>query len=173
MSLIKNPDEVERIANEKDDENSFFRYFLKSKSAKEVDKIVKRLNESVTSQIDCTQCGNCCKKLNAAFESNEIKNVSHSLNVTEQEFIQLHCTHDEMDNIYYTKTPPCVFLKENKCTVYEKRPASCKEFPHLNKPNFIFRTLSVLDNYKICPIVFNVVELLKQHYNFRYKPKRY
>ena len=166
--LVKEPEAVALLSKSKDEENWAFRNYLKGKGSKEVDKVVQELNKDVSSQIDCTQCGNCCKTINAAFTSDEAEITAPHLNISGKSFLAKYCQHHELDDIYYIKNPPCVFLKENKCTVYEKRPASCAEYPHLNKPNFIFRTMSVLENYKICPIVFNVVERLKTHYNFYY-----
>ncbi len=166
--LVKKPEKVEAVAKNFERSNDVFRKFLKGKRSKEVDAVVFELNKTVSQQIDCTQCGNCCKKLNAPFTSKEISRTAPFISLSEAEFTQRHCQHDEMDNVFYIKNPPCVFLKDNKCSVYEYRPDSCAEFPHLKKPNFIFRTLGIFENYKICPIVFNVVELLKVHYRFRY-----
>jgi uncharacterized protein len=65
------------------------------------------------------------------------------------------------------KNSPCPFLENKKCTVYNQRPTDCKSYPHLQKKNFTTRLLGVMDNYSICPIVFNVFEDLKQALKFR------
>ena len=36
-----------------------------------------------------------------------------------------------------------------------------RSFPHLDKEEFVTRLWAVVDNYSICPIVFNVYEILK------------
>ena len=56
---------------------------------------------------------------------------------------------------------PCPFLHCNKCIYYESRPADCTSYPHLHKKEFVFRLIGVINNYSICPIVFNVYEELR------------
>jgi Fe-S-cluster containining protein len=62
---------------------------------------------------------------------------------------------------------PCPFLKDNRCTVYEHRPASCRGYPYLDKPDFTSRTLSMIGRVSECPAVFEVWEELKQATGFR------
>ena len=57
---------------------------------------------------------------------------------------------------------PCPFLENNICSQYKYRPKDCRSYPHLHKEDFVFRLIGVIDNYSICPIVFNVYELLKE-----------
>jgi hypothetical protein len=52
--------------------------------------------------------------------------------------------------------------------VYENRFSSCREFPHLHKPGFNTRLFETFMHYNICPIVFHVVEKLKQALAFTY-----
>ena len=168
MDLITDPKVVEVLAKQNERHTlDFFRFLKVNKRSKEIDAVVHQLNDSVTSKIDCTQCGNCCKTMNAAMTQKEMTVLASCISLSPQKFKEDYLEHDEIENAYFIKTPPCVFLKDNKCMVYQQRPASCAEYPHLNKPNFIFRAYSVHANYECCPIVFNVVEKLKQHYHFR------
>jgi Fe-S-cluster containining protein len=59
------------------------------------------------------------------------------------------------------KGKPCKFLRNKKCTIYSSRPFDCRSYPHLHKKDFTFRLFAVLNNYSVCPIVFNVYEELK------------
>ncbi len=61
---------------------------------------------------------------------------------------------------------PCHFLSDNKCTVYEYRFEGCKEFPALHLPNFKRRLFTTFMHYERCPIIFNVVEELKNQMLF-------
>ncbi len=61
---------------------------------------------------------------------------------------------------------PCHFLSDNKCTVYEHRFEGCKEFPALHLPNFKTRLFTTFMHYERCPIIFNVVEQLKDEMSF-------
>jgi hypothetical protein len=56
---------------------------------------------------------------------------------------------------------PCPFLANNKCSNYDCRPKDCRSYPHLHKKDFVFRLWGVIENYEVCPIVFNVYEQLK------------
>jgi Fe-S-cluster containining protein len=69
---------------------------------------------------------------------------------------------EEEANKYEFRSIPCPFLKDNKCINYEYRPKDCQSYPHLQKEDFVFRLWGVIDNYSICPIVFNVFEILKK-----------
>jgi Fe-S-cluster containining protein len=64
-------------------------------------------------------------------------------------------------NILYLNSKPCQFLKDKKCSIYKLRPEECNSYPYLHKDNFISRLLGVIENYEICPIVYNVYELLE------------
>lgn len=62
---------------------------------------------------------------------------------------------------------PCPFLKGSKCSVYEHRPGTCRSYPHLEKEHMAGRGWYILNNTRVCPIVFNVYEELKRAWNYR------
>lgn len=64
-------------------------------------------------------------------------------------------------------TIPCHFLADNKCIAYEARFTECREFPHLHKGNFKGRLFGTLIHYAMCPIIYNVVEELKEETGFK------
>jgi uncharacterized protein len=168
MEIIADPQQIAVLAKAKEQSIvTFFKFLKQNFKSKEIDSAVHVLNEKVSAAIDCTRCGNCCKNMNAAMGQSEMERLAACVSKTPQEFSKNYCLHDEIENAFFIKSLPCVFLMDNKCTVYEQRPASCAEFPHLNRPNFIFRTKTTLDNYAYCPIVYNVVENLKEHYQFK------
>jgi Fe-S-cluster containining protein len=64
-------------------------------------------------------------------------------------------------------TIPCDFLQTNNaCSVYEKRFGGCREFPALHLPGFTARLFTTFMHYDRCPIIFNVVEQLKEVLSF-------
>ncbi|KPA10890.1 Fe-S-cluster oxidoreductase, partial [Candidatus Magnetomorum sp. HK-1] len=69
---------------------------------------------------------------------------------------------DDFGNDFFPKTTPCPFLKNNNCSIYGYQPDSCRYYPHLHKDEFAARTIGVIENYEVCPIVFNVFERLKK-----------
>ena len=58
--------DLEKLAEEKEDENWKFRGFLKfydEMSDEEIDSLVFKIADEVSTAIDCTHCGRCCSKL--------------------------------------------------------------------------------------------------------------
>jgi hypothetical protein len=51
--------------------------------------------------------------------------------------------------------------------IEECKPKTCKEFPHTNKPERLWSLLGVLSFAEICPVVFEILERLKQIYRFK------
>ena len=64
-------------------------------------------------------------------------------------------------------TIPCHFLSGSSCNIYEDRFTECREFPHLHKPHFTSRLFGTMIYYGMCPIIFNVVEQLKDAVHFK------
>ena len=167
-----NLNKIKKLSKQKWDENWGFRSFLKGYdiSLKKLDSIVHRLHEQVSAQIDCTQCANCCKEVRPILSRTDIRNFSTGLGISPAEFQKMYLTKDdESQDVIFNKIP-CPFLKDNLCSNYDYRPRDCRSFPHLHKKDFVFRLYGVIDNYSICPIVFNVFELLKDElwHDFEY-----
>ena len=155
---------IEQMGVQKERENFRFRSFLKQMdmTKEEIDDIVHEITALITTKIDCTQCANCCKQIEPVLSEDDILRFSKGLGLPSQEFKEQYLKTDVYDpsNYLFIKQP-CPFLKDNLCTNYEYRPAECQSFPHLQKDGFIFRLWGIIENYEICPIVFNVYEWLK------------
>ena len=151
---------IKNFSKEREDENWYFRTFLKGYDIKHLDSIVHELFKQVSEAIDCTSCGNCCKKMQPILKKKDIDKLSVSLNITPDKFIAKYVNKDG-DGKSIINQLPCPFLKDNKCTKYDSRPVDCASYPHLHKKDFVFRLIGVVNNYSICPIVFNVYEALK------------
>ncbi|MBK7885690.1 MAG: YkgJ family cysteine cluster protein [Chitinophagaceae bacterium] len=158
-------DEIAKIADEKQNENDSFRAFLKSKPGDTVDHLVHTINEAITPQIDCTQCGRCCSILMINITEKETIDLSDHLQVPVEAFKEKYVEVSQMGQMVMNKMP-CAFLGGKSCTIYEQRFTECREFPHLHKPNFTGRLFGTLMHYAMCPIIFNVVEELKLQSGF-------
>lgn len=158
-------EKIERLGQLREDENYRFRGYLKEQDSDEIDVIVHGLNREISGQIDCTKCGNCCRKLKPCITDQDLDILTRRLKMTLEQIEKNYTGIDEGDR--YFANVPCSFLEDKKCTIYEDRPADCRSFPHLHKKDFVFRLFSVIDNYSVCPIVFNVFEALKKELNFR------
>ena len=157
---------IARIAAEKEAENDDFRLFLKQQHSEDIDRIVHEINDLITPQIDCTQCGNCCKSLMINITSAETISLAAHLQMdieaVKEKFVEI----SEQGKMIIN-TIPCHFLGGTSCTIYENRFTECREFPHLHKKNFTTRLFGTLMYYAMCPIIFNVVETLKKELNYQ------
>jgi hypothetical protein len=155
---------IARISKRNEDENIRFRTFLKSADYKKIDKIVHRIYLEVIEHIDCTECANCCVKLGIVVTNKEIKRLSEIGNLSQEDYESKFIDNSEFMGEKILKVKPCMYLENKKCTIYEDRPIGCKDYPHVHKNEFNFRTLSMIDNCGSCPIVFNVLERLKDKF---------
>ena len=166
MHLELDIEKISRISKRKENENYRFRSFLKGQDSGRVDKIVHRLYKEIAEQIDCTDCGNCCKNLRPSVTDTEIDLLSKIDNISHEDFETRFIEQDEIDQVKFLKDTPCKYLVDKKCAIYRERPLDCKSYPHIHKKSFNSRTLGVLNNLEICPIVFNVFERLKMEFRF-------
>lgn len=161
MPLLTDLTTIKQIAEEKQAENDLFRNFLKQQNNDAIDLLVHSFTETITPQIDCTQCGNCCKSLMINITKEETIQLSNHLQISETQLIDQYIEQSEQGQMVIN-TIPCHFLKGTTCSIYEHRFTECREFPHLHKPNFTGRLFGTMQYYEICPIIFNVVEKLKE-----------
>jgi hypothetical protein len=91
----------------------------------------------------------------------ETDQLASHLQISETQLIDQYIEQSEQGQMIIN-TIPCHFLKETSCSIYEHRFTECREFPHLHKPHFTGRLFGTMQYYEICPIIFNVVEKLKE-----------
>jgi Fe-S-cluster containining protein len=160
---INSIEELEKKATSKAVENIFFKKHLRNFTSHQVDALVHNLDKEISPQIDCTQCGNCCKKLEPELSTDEIEKLATLKQESPEQFKQKHVLHD--GETHFLKTKPCIFLNERKCSIYLSRPQACAGFPHLDLKEFKYKS-SFWNNYNLCPIVYNVIESLKEKTGF-------
>ncbi|MCD6434460.1 MAG: YkgJ family cysteine cluster protein [Candidatus Diapherotrites archaeon] len=129
--LVTDPQEVERLAEELEDENWEFRVWIRNHYGFDDPKLngmVWRLAGGLMEQIDCTSGK-------------------------------------------WQLPAPCPLLEGNLCRVYGNRPEACRQYPHLHN-DFRASSISRFNNTFICPIVFNLFELMKEELNWRPRSQR-
>ena len=81
----------------------------------------------------CTGCGKCCTGSPGAVWLNdqEIEALADKLQLSINEFIQKYTrlVDGKLSLIEDPVNFDCVFLKDNRCEVYEARPVQCRTFP--------------------------------------------
>lgn len=159
-------EKIKQLAAERENENDSFRFYLKKQDSGEIDEIVHQLNNSITAQIDCTACGNCCKSFMINVTAQEADDLAKHLQTTVTSLKEKYIEESSQGQMIINKIP-CHFLEDTKCSIYEHRFTECREFPHLHKDNFTSRLFGIMMYYAVCPIIFNVVEELKGKLHFK------
>ncbi|MBI3923420.1 MAG: YkgJ family cysteine cluster protein [Armatimonadetes bacterium] len=168
QEVLTDLDAIERLATKHDNENLEFRAFVKGRlgwSDRRLNQVVRETTDGVWSKIDCTACANCCRVLDVVVTDEDIGRLAKPLNISVPEFEALYVIVDA-ENDKLLKGKPCPFLKDNRCSVYDHRPQTCRSYPHLYE-DFRPRTLQYVDSAHFCPIVFNVLERLKRRIPWR------
>ena len=163
-AVVTDLDEVLRLGTAKADENRSFRRYLSTHHVSE--KPFQILASDAQRQIDCTACANCCRHSVVPVSKMEIENIARHLGVT-PEGVTHHYTvpdpEDRGERILLTSRRGCIFLESNLCSIYEARPKTCRDFPHVSVGTHSLgsRQSSLARWAALCPIIFNAIERYK------------
>jgi len=157
--------QIAQLADVREDENDHFQTFLATQDAAAIDARVFALQSAITPQIDCRQCGNCCKTLMIEVTQPEADRVAQLLGVESDQFV-FENLEKGFGQRMIMNTIPCRFLEDLSCTIYADRFVGCREFPALHLPGFTARYFTTRMHYGRCPIIFNVLEALKKELSF-------
>jgi len=139
-----------------------YRHILQKKSKNEILKRLPDLHEEATRKVDCLQCAACCKGFSPRFKTPDIKRISKYLSMKEGAFIDNYLKIDN-EGDYVLKSSPCAFLgTDNRCSIYDQRPSDCSRFPYTDEDVLVKRVELTLKNSSFCPIVYEVLEGLRQ-----------
>ena len=122
--------------------------------------LTAKLEREVWDEVDCLSCANCCKKMTPTFNNADVKRISAHFGQTVDEFRAKWLVKERAhDGDWLNKSQPCQFLnlKNNKCTIYEIRPADCAGFPHLPKRIRDYGHVHK-QNLEYCPATYKLVE---------------
>ncbi len=164
-------DKLKSLARQAEAGNREFRAFIKGRCTmpdEELDRLVARMTDEVRAGVDCAACARCCRELAPMFGDGDRQRLARRLKMTVEQF-KGRCLVYEEDadgRGWRMKAMPCLFLEGGRCSVYEDRPVECREYPYLDKGNFSCRMLTILERTFTCPIVYEVLERLKEHFGF-------
>jgi uncharacterized protein len=135
---------------------------LKVRPPADLDELFHDNHERVFENTDCLQCANCCKTTSPIFYPKDIDRASAHLRMKPGLFTERYLTVDE-DNDFVLKTSPCAFLgADNRCAIYESRPAACREYPHTNRKKMRQLLDLTFRNTQVCPAVAKITENILQ-----------
>lgn len=136
--------------------------YLKKVNQSTAIRLLPELHDETFQQVNCLDCGNCCKGYSPRFKTPDIKRISRFLKIKESQFIAHYLELDE-EGDYVTKSKPCPFLGENNaCSIYEVRPSDCARFPYTDEDVFVKRPAITLKNVSFCPVAYTVIEHLME-----------
>jgi uncharacterized protein len=155
-------DNIQKLARDTRDENERFFKRLKKKVPVNLDEIVHELHDKAFETFDCLACANCCSSISPMMTGKDVERLAKPLKLKPSQVIEKYMHLDE-DHDYVFNQSPCPFLMaDNYCSVYEYRPKACREYPHTDRRRFSQLLNLTLKNCEVCPIVFTVVEGLKE-----------
>lgn len=152
---------AETVAQQKSQTSTIFKK-LKKVKPKVLDASFKKANDDAFARIDCLSCANCCKTTGPLFTESDINRLARHFKMKPGKFMEQYLRVDE-EGDYVLQAVPCPFLgADNYCSVYEKRPKACREYPHTNR-NKMHQILNLTrKNVAVCPAVFDISRQLEK-----------
>ena len=166
--MEKDPAIVAQRAADCRDENWRFRTYVKHSGRVghgRVNSLARRFGQEAESQMDCLTCGACCRDNTVPVTANEGKRLAKRLGISLEEFKSTYLR-SELDGEPAIEAQPCPFLKDNTCSVYEDRPKVCQGYPYVGG-DVPSRTIGIIERAETCPIIFDMLERLKDALGFR------
>ena len=162
------PKEVEYWGKKKEDENYAFRAFLKrSADPADLDKRFRNLHEQLFAYYDCSKCRNCCSSYHSSFADEELNAAAKELEISKEEFCKQYLEYSDEEQKFESKNVPCDFLGENgQCVLGDCRPVDCKDYPYTKRNDRLGSLFTIIEMTKICPVVYEMMERLKEEYDF-------
>lgn len=136
---------------------------LENNPPRGLDKIPEALEPQVWQEVDCLSCANCCKVMTPTFTTVDIKRIAAHFDMTPQAFKDKWLMFEKKEGDWQNKKQPCQFLNlnDNKCSIYEIRPADCAGFPHLTRKKMTDYMHVHRQNIEYCPATYKMVEKMK------------
>jgi uncharacterized protein len=164
LAVVTDLAEVFRLGTAKAEENLAFRRYLSAQHYPE--KPFQILASDVQQQIDCTNCANCCRHSVVSVNKLEIENIARHLGMTPEAVARLYTVPDSdapNSRTLLNSREGCVFLDSNLCMIYDARPRTCRDFPHvaIGTHSLASRPSSLARWAALCPNIFNALESFK------------
>ena len=135
---------------------------LRVKRSGEIESILEELHQEAFEEIDCLECGNCCRSLGPRIIDRDVIRLGKALRMPPAEVYETYFHRDE-DGDFVFKSMPCPFLgDDNYCFVYDSRPKACADYPHTEGRQVRSYLGQLVKNSETCPAVFYLLERLCQ-----------
>lgn len=162
--MIINVPKLERRGAQKKKELKKFLKRIEKKPPVGLIKTNAVVAKETWAEVDCLACANCCRKMTPTFKKVEVKRIAAHVGLTPKEYFDTYLEVDDDNGDIVNKSTPCqhLNLKDNKCSIYEIRPADCRLFPHFERKDFNDVSYVIADNIPRCPATLVFVEKLQE-----------
>ena len=175
LDVVTDLAEIRRLGAAKKAENIAFRRYLAGHHHPV--EPFQILAGEIQRQVDCTACANCCRYSVVSVSSSEIAEIASHLGLEPEEVVRQYTLPDP-DNahlrILRSSRDGCIFLDGTLCMVYDARPKTCREFPHIMPGTHSLggRVSSLCRWASLCPIIYNAIESYKHLVGYHPAPRR-
>jgi len=129
------------------------------------DATVAAMHKDVFAKIDCLKCGNCCRMIGPRFRDKDIKILAKDVGLEPKAFTLRYLKPEGDERFFLLAKLPCPFLNEDEtCSVYEKRPLSCEEFPYTTTKNVQRHLVRLGYSAQVCPAAALIAERIIAEY---------
>ncbi len=160
--------QIKRLGEQKRPENERFRRHLKT--YRFVERKLRQMAIDNEQAINCLECANCCRVATARVTERDVEKLARSQGMPVGRFLRQYTEQSEEEGLILKRGADgaCVFLHGNECLVYDARPASCQDFPHMVRGagSLQSRMWAFIDRACYCPIVYNTLEQWKVETEF-------
>jgi Fe-S-cluster containining protein len=165
LGVVTDLAEVFRLGTANANENLAFRRHLAHR--RYPNELFQILATEVQRHFPCTACANCCRESVVPVGEAEIEAIARHLGTAPDVVAGLYTARDPdapASRILASSGGACVFLDRNVCLIYQVRPKTCRDFPHVavGSHSLGSRPSSLARWAAHCPIVFNALEDYKR-----------
>ncbi len=161
--------EIKRTGEKMRGENEKLRQHMKIHGTN--DKKLRLIAEGIEDQINCLECANCCRVATVTLQERDVEKLAKFFRLPVSKFKKEYTEVSAEEGLILRRSDErgCTFLSGNECLVYEARPSTCVDFPHMQrgKGSLVSRMWQFIDRACYCPIVFNSMEAFKLETKFR------
>jgi Fe-S-cluster containining protein len=163
--LVFDPEGLRQQASgEKKQNKQLFKTLRKIKPSV-LDNRINALHDHYMGNMDCLECGNCCKSISPAVHDKDIERIAKYLKKKPSEVVSTYFNMDE-DGDYIFPVQPCPFLgSDNYCSIYTARPKACREYPHTDRSKQHQILNITANNIAVCPVVHQIVTELRDEFS--------
>ena len=130
---------------------------LRARPPRDLDARFHALHEEVFRRTDCLTCANCCRTTSPIFRDRDVERAARRLRMGAAAFEAAYLRRDE-DGDLVLQSAPCPFLdlSDHRCSIYEDRPAACREYPHTDRKHMAGILPLTARNAHVCPAVAEI-----------------